>query len=134
MLKMRDELLALIFNTPAPGPIIVMVFAIAISPAVSVMFAGSVMLNMMVSPELAVPMVSLSDPDPLSAVLLTVRTEKALARRVITSVPSVHRAKAITVAQTARRLVRIDFFMGFFPVGVLSSCLNERLPAMASSP
>jgi hypothetical protein len=48
ILKMRDELLPRIFNTAAPSPTIVMVFAIAISPVVSVMIAGIERLNMMV--------------------------------------------------------------------------------------
>jgi hypothetical protein len=112
ILKIREELLPLISNTPSPSPIIVRVFEIGISPVVNVMMAGGERLNMMVSPEVAVLTASLSDPAPLSAVLVTARTEKALARRVIKSVFSVHRAKAVTVAHTARRLVRIDFVIG----------------------
>jgi hypothetical protein len=123
--KTRDELLPLIFNTPAPGPTIVVVFPIAISPVASVMIAGSDRLNIMVSPELALAMLSLSDPGPLSAVLVTVRTEKAIARRVITPVLSVHRAKAVTVAHTALRFLRMDVFICFFSAVVRSRDLDR---------
>src|SRR5262249_22111038 len=116
ILKIRDALLPLIVNDAAPGPFIVRVFAIAISPVVSVIVADGERLNMMVSPELAAATVSLSDPGPLSAVLVTVRTKKALALGVIISALSVTpRTNAITVAHITRRLARDDVFIGFLP-------------------
>src|SRR5215471_4997654 len=60
--KTADKLLPLIVNRLAPGPAIVMLLPISISPLVRLIVAGRATLNMIVSPEAAEPTTSLSDP------------------------------------------------------------------------
>jgi hypothetical protein len=121
-LKIREALFPLIVSKGGvccgPGPWIVSVLEIASSPAVNVIVAGVGVLNIMISPELALAIVSLSDPGPLSAVLVTVTTEKALACRVITPALSVSRANRNIVANIARILVKVDVFIDMFSEGL----------------
>ena len=72
-LKMRDVSLPLTASTATPGPVIVMLWVIAISPEVSVitLHAGD-RPNVIVSPDPAAATGSRNDPAPESAQLVTV--------------------------------------------------------------
>src|SRR5262249_23588607 len=62
----------LIVNWLKPGPVIVILLAMLISPANKLIVAGSARLNMIVSPSADEPTASLSDPGTESAVVVTV--------------------------------------------------------------
>jgi hypothetical protein len=135
-LKARDELLPLTVKRLAPGPEIVRLLLMGISPVVSVMAAGSGRLNMMVSPEAALFIASLNEPAPLSAVLVTVRVERALTRLVPTPEFNVPMAASIRPAVTAISLAITDFLISS-PVFVEARSLQplkrrEDIPRSAS--
>jgi len=130
--------LPLIVNDAAPGPSIVRVFAIAISPVVKVIVAGVETLNIMVSPELALLTASLSDPVPLSFMFITV-TVKAFAGFVPTAEFKAPNAVSVrpTVIAVSRDIPALFIIVSYLsdfiagpPAQVESSC-SPGLPQLS---
>jgi len=88
-------------------------------PLVKVIVAGSVRPNPIVSPGFAAAMVSLSDPEPLSAVFMTVRVVKALTRRGINPEFTVPRAAKINAPAADATLDKTDLLIKGIPQGLV---------------
>jgi len=108
--RIIDALAPLMVNRLAPGPAIVISLG-ATNGVVSVIVAGSGTLNVIVSPFAALAMACLSDPGPLSFVFVTVRTEKAFARRVPTPGLNIPSATMTISKPACPNLMSLDLFI-----------------------